>query len=61
MYIIVWKNNHRDPFVDIDTHDFLETYSSYEDAKEAAEKTLENEGPKSQWYFNYKIYEEANS
>jgi hypothetical protein len=61
MYIIIWRNSHREPFVDTNSHDFKESYSTYEQAKEAAEKTLENEGPQSQWYFDYQIYEEANS
>jgi len=60
-YIIIWRNNHREPFVEQTDNHFLNTYSSYEDAQEAAENTIENEGPKSQWYFNYKIYEEATS
>lgn len=60
-YIIVWRNRHREPFVSEDTHGFAETFSSYEHAKEEAEKTVEQEGPKSPWYFDYAIYEEVNS
>lgn len=60
-YIIVWKNNYREPFIDIDFKGFKETYPTYESAKQEAEKTLEQEGPNSEWYFDYKIYEEANS
>ena len=60
-YIIVWRNNHREPFVDVDTNEFKEEYSSYEEAKEEAEMVLKQEGPKSQWYFNYAIYEEVKS
>ena len=60
MYIIVWKNSHREPFIDVDSHGFKESYSSYESAKESAEKILEQEGPKSLWYFDYRIYEECN-
>jgi hypothetical protein len=60
-YIIVWRNRHREPFVSEDSNHFLESWPSYEDAKKNAEETLEAEGPKSQWYFDYAIYEEANS
>lgn len=60
-YIIVWRNSHREPFVDTNSHDFLETFSSYEDAKAEADKVVEAEGPKSQWYFDYAIYEEVKS
>jgi len=61
-YIIVWRNSHRDPFVDVNSHQFLESYSTYDDAKVVAEELLENEnvGEKSQWYFDYQIYEEVN-
>lgn len=58
-YIIVWRNRHRDPHLALDDHDFLDTYSSYEDAKKYAEMTVDNEGPKSPWYFDYAIYEEV--
>lgn len=60
MYIIVWRNSHREPFVDVDSRQFLESYYSYEEAKNAADEIVENEGDKSQWYFDYKIYEESN-
>lgn len=59
-YIIVWRNSHRDPHLDVDDRNFLETYSSYEQAKEAADNIFnnENEGTeKSPWYFDYEIYE----
>lgn len=62
MYIIVWRNSHREPFLDTDSRHFLESYYSYEDAKEAAEEIVKNEnenGP-SPWYFDYQIYEEVN-
>lgn len=59
MYIIVWRNSHRDPHISMDTHNFKDTYSSYEEAKKAAEEIQENEGEKSPWYFDYQIYEEA--
>lgn len=55
-FIIVWRNSHRDPHVDVDTHNFLEQYSTFEAAKEEAEKNIDNE-----WYFDYQIYEEVNN
>ena len=58
MYIIVWRNSHREPFVDVDSRQFLESYYSYESAKEAAEEIVKNEGDKSPLYFDYKIYRE---
>lgn len=60
-YIIVWRNSHRDPHVSVDTHDFIETYSTYEEAKESADQTVEHQGPESPWYYDYAIYEEATS
>lgn len=62
-YIIVWRNNHKEPFVDVDSRGFLETYSSYEDADENAKEIGKNENAneKSSWYFNYKIYKEVTS
>jgi hypothetical protein len=54
-FIIVWRNNHRDPFVDVNSHYFLETYSTYEQAKEAAEAILSED------YFDYQIYEEVSN
>lgn len=59
-YIIVWRNSHRDPHVDVDSRGFLESYYTYEEAKEAAERIfeVENETNMSPWYFDYKIYEE---
>jgi hypothetical protein len=62
MYIIVWRNTHREPFVDVDSRQFLESYYSYEEAKAAAEEIVknENENEPSPWYFDYKIYEESN-
>ena len=60
-YIIVWRNNHRDPHVDVDSRGFLESYYTYEEAKEAAKRIfeVENETNMSPWYFDYKIYEET--
>jgi len=62
-YIIVWRNSHREPHIDIDSRGFKEEYMSFEDAKKAAEEILrtENENEKSPWYFDYQIYEEASS
>jgi hypothetical protein len=60
-YIIVWRNGYREPFVEVDSHNFKETYSTYEQAKESAKATIEAEGKDSEWYFDYKIYEEVNS
>jgi hypothetical protein len=64
-YIIVWRNGHRDPHVQTDgttmSSQFLETFSSYEDAKESADNTLQSEGPNSPWYFDYAIYKEVDN
>ena len=62
-YIIVWRNSHREPHINVDSHNFKEEYSTYESAKESAEEILrtENENEKSYWYFDYQIYEEVNS
>ena len=62
-YIIVWRNSHREPHIDVDSKNFKEEYSTYESAKEAAEKILrtENENEQSPWYFDYQIYEEVDS
>lgn len=61
MYIIVWRNSHREPFPDVDSSGFMETYSSYEAAKEAAEETVDQQGSETPWYFDYQIYEQSNS
>lgn len=63
MYIIVWRNSHQDPFVDVNHNGFKETYNSYQEAKDAAETILktENENGHSLWYFDYQIYQEVNS
>ena len=62
MYIIIWRYKHKEPFVDIDSRGFTETYSTYEEAKEAAEKimVIENENDFSPWYFDYKILKEVD-
>jgi hypothetical protein len=59
-YIIVWRHRHRDPHLGTDTHDFLETYSTYEQAKSEAERIEDEQGTESPWYFDYAIYEESN-
>lgn len=61
-YIIVWRNSHREPHIDLDSHNFKEEFMSFDDAKESAEETLKNENQttKSAWYFDYQIYEEVN-
>lgn len=61
MYIIVFRNSHRDPFVDVDSRYFLESYQTYEEAKEAAEKIEQLAGDKDPHYFDWKIYEQVNS
>lgn len=60
-YIIVWRNCHREPHIDVNSHDFKEEYSSYGDAKEAADKIVEAQGAQDSWYFDYAIYEEVTS
>ena len=62
-YIIVFRANHREPFVSTDTHDFADTFSTFEDAKKHADEIVEQEnGEKpSPWYFDYQIFEEARS
>ena len=58
-YIIVWRNSHKEPHVDVDSRGFKETYQSFEEAKSAAEKIQsdENKNAKSEWYFDYCIYQ----
>jgi hypothetical protein len=59
-FIIVWRNNYRDPHVDVDSRGFIQSFYTYEDAKNAAEGiiSIENETTQSPWYFDYRIYEE---
>jgi hypothetical protein len=61
-HIIVWRANTREPHVDTDSRDFIKEYESHQKAKETAEEIerAENEDSKSQWYYNFKIYEESN-
>lgn len=58
-YIIVWRNSHRNPHLGADGI-FLETYRTYEDAKDYAEEMIKT-NPKDADFFDYQIYEEANS
>jgi len=60
-YIIVWRNRHREPHIDVNSLGFKEEYMTFDDGKKAAEEILaaENENNKSQWYFDYGIYEEV--
>lgn len=60
-YIIIWKHRHREPHVQVDSHNFMETYSTYEEAKEGAEETEEHIGSENPWYFDYAIFEEVDS
>lgn len=57
-YIIIWKNSHKEPHIDIDSRGFKEEYMTYEDAKKSADEIIrsENENGKSPWYFDYQIY-----
>ena len=55
-YIIVWRNNGRDPFIQTDSHYFVEEFSSFDDAKESADANLDDEH-----FQNYAIYEEVTS
>lgn len=60
-YIIVWRNSHKEPHIDLNMHSFKEEYSTYESAKEDADKIQEAEGPRSEGYFDYAIYKEVTS
>jgi hypothetical protein len=55
-YIIVWRPNSRDPFIQTESHYFKEEFSTYQDAKEAAEATLDDDH-----FRNYAIFEEVTS
>lgn len=59
MFIIVWRHDHREPFIDTNSRGFIEQYSSYEEALNAAKEIVknENENEPSPWYFNFEIYE----
>ena len=62
-YIIVWRDTHRDPHVDVNSRGFKEEYHSFDAAKEAADEIVKNENQveKSAWYFDYQIYESCSS
>lgn len=60
-YIIVWRHRHREPHLDTDYRDFLEDFSTFEEAKKEADRIVEQEGTNSPWYFDYAIYEEVTS
>lgn len=63
-YIIVWRHRHRDPHVGTENNasgEFLETFSSFEEALAAADGTIATEGKDSRHYFDYAIYEEVES
>jgi hypothetical protein len=53
-YIIVWRPNSRDPFIQTDSHYFKEDFESFEDAKESAEGNIDDEH-----FRNYAIFEEV--
>lgn len=55
-YIIVWRQGLKEPHVHLSDHDFLETYSTYEQAKEAAE---EMHDINDKWYCDYAIFQES--
>ena len=55
-YIIVWRPNSRDPFIQTDSHYFKEEFSTYEDAKESADANLDNDH-----FRSYAIFEEVTS
>lgn len=59
-FIIVWRNSHKDPHINIDFNDFKEDYPTPEAAKAAAEEIYrtENEDEESPWYFDFAIYED---
>jgi len=60
-YIIVWRNTRKDPFVDVDSHGFIETFPSESEARKTAKEAVnqENKTEMSPWYFDYKIYKEC--
>jgi len=58
MFIIVWKNSYREPFIQLDSHYFKEEFPTYDEAKTSAEEIKDDKSFK-EWYFDYKIYEEV--
>lgn len=57
-YIIVWRNNHREPFLETSDHGFLQTFENEEDAIEHAKSIIAVESKDSP-YHNYVIYKES--
>jgi hypothetical protein len=55
-YIIVWRPNSRDPFIQTDSHYFKEEFSTYDEAKQAADENLDNDH-----FRYYSIFEEVTS
>lgn len=55
-YIIVWRPNSQDPHIDLNSRFFKEEYSSFEQARDAAEEMIDNDH-----YRNYAIFEEVTS
>ncbi len=55
MYIIIWRNSHKEPFPNSDLKGFLESYSSPEEATEEAKEIIIN-NPESEIYFDFEIY-----
>lgn len=60
MYIIVWRNSHKSPHLSETDHGFLESFDSFERAKEYADEIVEQEGKDNgRYYYDYQIYQEA--
>lgn len=51
-YIIIWRSRHRYPHIHTDMNDFVERFSTYEDAVDAAEDCVDNND-----HFDYEIFE----
>jgi hypothetical protein len=61
-YIIVWRNSQTEPQIDTRLDDYKEEYSSYDEAKEAAESHVRvAQGPNRKNYTDYAIYQEVTS
>lgn len=60
-YIIVWRNSHTEPHIEMNNHDFKEEYSTYEQAEESAKSTMRVQEPSDKFYFDYAIYQEVTS
>ena len=59
MYIIVFRDSYKEPFICVDSRGFKETFSSYSEAEREAKKIVEEEGQNSEWYYDYVIYKEV--